>query len=243
MANERLKEALQRNGFGLEHAAGATGVDRKTVERWITQGRVPYPRHRRTIATLVREAEDYLWPDSVSPELAESELVKLYPRRSDVPTDLWDRLLDTATERVEVLSLAALFLVERPDFARKLRAKAAEGTKVQLLFGDPAAREAAKRSEEEQLGRGTVAARIRNALAFVRPLADVEGIEIRLHKRTLYNSVFRFDDEMVVNTHVFGVPGGHAPAMHLRRLSSSHMFETYAASFASVWAGAERARL
>ncbi|MCP3804415.1 DUF5919 domain-containing protein [Allokutzneria sp. A3M-2-11 16] len=243
MANERLREALLRKGFDLEHAAAATGVDRKTVERWITQGRVPYPRHRRTIAALVREAEDYLWPDAVPPELAESEVVKVYPRRSDIPTDLWDRLLGTATRRVDALSLAALFLVERPDFARQLRRKAEEGTKVRLLFGDPGAREAAKRSEEEQLGKGTVAARIRNALAFVRPLAGVEGIEIRLHRRTLYNSVFRFDDEMVVNTHVYGVPGGHAPAMHLRKLSSSSMFDTYSTSFATVWAGAEEARL
>ncbi|MFB9904087.1 DUF5919 domain-containing protein [Allokutzneria oryzae] len=245
MANERLREALLRNGFDLEHAARATGVDPKTVERWITQGRVPYPRHRRTIAALVREAEDYLWPDAVAPErkaeIAESEVVKVYPRRSDIPADLWERLLGTPVARVEALSLAALFLVERPDFARQLRKRAEEGTRVRLLFGDPAAREAAKRSEEEQLGKGTVAARIRNALAFVRPLLGVEGIEIRLHRCTLYNSVFRFDDEMVVNTHVYGVPGGHAPAMHLRRLSDSGMFETYTTSFETVWAGASHA--
>ncbi|MEV1116882.1 DUF5919 domain-containing protein [Actinosynnema sp. NPDC049800] len=245
MANERLREALLRNGLNLDHIARATGVDPKTVERWITKGRVPYPRHRHTIASMVRETENYLWPDAVAAdrkaEIAESEVVKVYPHRNNIPADLWDRLLNDATKHIEVLSLAALFLVERPTFAKELRLKAEQGAKIRLLFGDPAGREAARRSEEEQLGKGTVAARIRNALAFVRPLADVPGIEVRLHKTTLCNSVFRFDDEMIVNTHVYGFPGAHAPALHLRRLSAGDLFETYSESLETVWTSAKRA--
>lgn len=244
MANDRLREALLRNGLSLDHVARATGVDPKTVERWITRGRIPYPRHRNAIASMVRETEHYLWPDAVAAErkaeIAESEVVKVYPHRNNIPADLWDRLLSDATEHIEVLSLAALFLVERPMFAKELRAKAENGAKVRLLFGDPAGREASRRSEEEQLGKGTVAARIRNALAFVRPLVDVPNVEIRLHKTTLYNSVFRFDDEMIVNTHVYGFPGAHAPALHLRRLSAGDLFETYSESLETVWATAKR---
>jgi hypothetical protein len=245
MANERLRETLLRNGLDLDHVARATGVDPKTVERWITKGRVPYPRHRHTIASMVHETENYLWPDAVAAdrkaEIAESEVVKVYPHRNNIPADLWDRLLNDATKHIEVLSLAALFLVERPTFAKELRHKAENGTRIRLLFGDPASREAARRSEEEQLGKGTVAARIRNGLAFVRPLVDVPGIEVRLHKTTLYNSVFRFDDEMIVNTHVYGFPGAHAPALHLRRLSAGDLFETYSESLETVWASAKRA--
>lgn len=230
MANDRLRDALLRKGWNLEHVAKATSVNPKTVERWITQGRTPHPRHRRTIATMVQETENYLWPDAVAPdrkaEIAQSELVKLYPHRNSIPADLWDRLINDATEHVEVLAHAALFLVERPTFVRDLGRKAEAGARIRLLFGDPVSREVAKRSEEEQLGKGTLGARIRNALAFYRPLEDVDGVEIRFHKTTLYNSVFRFDDEMIINTHVYGFQGAHAPAMHLRRLSAGDLFET-----------------
>jgi transcriptional regulator with XRE-family HTH domain len=237
--NERLRDALLRNGLSLEQVSKATGVDPKTVERWITKGRTPYPRHRHTIASMVRETENYLWPEAVAPErkveIAGSEVRKVYPHRNAIPADLWDRLINDATEHVEVLVHAALFLVERPTFVRNLADKAANGARIRLLFGDPASREVARRSEEEQLGKGTLGARIRNALAFYRPLLDVDGVEMRFHKTTLYNSIFRFDDEMIVNTHVYGFQGAHAPALHIRRLSAGDLFETYSESFETVW--------
>ncbi|KAA2252156.1 XRE family transcriptional regulator [Solihabitans fulvus] len=239
MPNERLRDALLRNGLDLDHVAKATGTDPKTVERWITRGRTPYPRHRHTIASMVRETENYLWPDAVAPErkaeIAESEVVKVYPHRNSIPVDLWDRLIEDATEHVEVLVHAALFLVERPTFVKGLARKAANGARIRLLFGDPASREVARRSDEEQLGKGTLSARIRNALAFYRPLQSVDGVEMRFHKATLYNSIFRFDDEMIINTHVYGFQGAHAPALHLRRLSAGDLFETYSESFETVW--------
>lgn len=65
-----------------------------------------------------------------------------------------------------------------------------------------------------------------NALALVRPLAGRPGLEIRCHATTLYNSIFRYDGEMIVNTHVFGIPAPHAPAMHLPRRSVGDTFGT-----------------
>ncbi|PPK64465.1 DUF5919 domain-containing protein [Actinokineospora auranticolor] len=239
MANERLRDALLRNGLDLEHVAKATNVDPKTVERWITQGRTPYPRHRHTIASMVRESENYLWPDAVAPErkaeIAGSEVVKVYPHRNSIPVELWDRLIGDASEHVELLMHAALFLVERPRFIKQLAAKAAAGARIRLLFGEPDSPEVATRSDEEQLGDGTLAARIRNALAFYRPLIGVPGVEMRFHRTTLYNSIFRFDDEMIVNTHVYGFQGAHAPSLHLRRLATGDLFETYSESFDTVW--------
>ncbi|MBB5854477.1 hypothetical protein HDA45_004564 [Amycolatopsis umgeniensis] len=103
------------------------------------------------------------------------------------------------------------------------------------MFGDPEGDSVALRGEEEQLGDGTLAARIRNALASYRPLVGVDGVEMRFHNTTLYNSIFRFDDEMIINTHVYGFQGAHAPSLHLRRLSAGDLFETYSESFESVW--------
>lgn len=49
----------------------------------------------------------------------------------------------------------------------------------------------------------------------------------------------RFDEEMLVNTHVYGFMAAHAPVLHLRRLSGGDLFETYSESFDSVWNAAK----
>ncbi|WP_063025240.1 helix-turn-helix transcriptional regulator [Nocardia niwae] len=239
MPNDRLREALLRNGLDFAEVAEATGVDEKTVERWITKGRIPYPRHRHKVASMVRETENYLWPDALPAErrieMAQSELIQVYPHRNSIPLDVWTRLLAQATERVDVLVLAGLFLAEEPSFARTIRQKTRDGLKVRMLFGDPDEDEATKRSAEERLAAGTVPARIRNALALIEPLSAIDGVEIRYHRTTLYNSIFRFDNEMIVNMHVYGQPGAYAPAMHLKLLPAADLFETYTTSFEQVW--------
>lgn len=246
MANERLRNAMQQAGLDIADAAEKVGVEPKTVERWITKGRTPYPKHRHALASLVGETENYLWPDALSPErrieVAESEVLKIYPHRSAIPSDLWRRLLSSTSERLDILVLAGLFLAEEPEFTRVVRKKTRDGLKVRLLFGRPSAPEADKRSAEERLAAGTVPSRISNALALIEPLADIEGVDLRYHDTTLYNSVFRFDDEMIVNMHAYGVPGAHAPALHLRQLPAGNLFETYMSSFEHVWSTATAER-
>lgn len=245
VSNDRLQDALLRSGFDPSSAADSLGVDAKTVERWINTGRIPYPKHRRALAALVHESETYLWPEAIAPErrteVAQAEVVKVYPHRSLIPADLWSRLLQECSERMDVLVLAGLFLAEEPAFAKTVKAKTRQGLSARMLFGDPLADEAAKRSGEERLATGTVPARIRNALALVETLSDIDGVDIRFHGTTLYNSIFRFDDEMIVNMHVFGQPGAYAPAMHLRRLPAGDLFETYMTSFEHVWSISEAA--
>ena len=62
-----------------------------------------------------------------------------------------------------------------------------------------------------------MAAKIRNALALYRPLQDAGQAEIRLHRTVLYNSIYRADDDMLVNQHAYGIPAAHAPVFHLHR--------------------------
>jgi transcriptional regulator with XRE-family HTH domain len=239
MASQRLRDALLSNGFSTDDVAQKVGVDPKTVERWITTGRTPYPKHRHTVAAMLRESESYLWPDALGPEkaaaVAESEVVKVYPNRNAISRDVWDRLLARATARVDVLVYVGMFLTENPTLLPALRAKGTAGARVRLLFGDPDSREVQRRSLDEGIGKGAISAKIRNALAFFRPLDDAHGVEIRCHHTTLYNSIYRYDDEMIVNPHVYGIPAPHAPAVHLRRLSAGSMFETYARSSDTVW--------
>lgn len=43
--NDRLRSTLRANGYSEADLADELGVDPKTVQRWVTQGRVP---HRTT---------------------------------------------------------------------------------------------------------------------------------------------------------------------------------------------------
>lgn len=238
-ANERLRDALGRTGISTDDIASKLDVDPKTVERWVTQGRAPYRKHRSRVAALLHETERYLWPEALDRQGAaavdESELVKLYAHRNDIPHELWSRLLNSAAARVDVLVYVGMFLTEDPAFVPALRAKAAAGARVRLLYGDPASREVIRRSTDEGIGKLAISAKIRNALALVRQLDGEPGIEIRCHATTLYNSIYRYDDEMIVNPHVLGITAPHAPAMHLRRLSAGDLFGTYVQSFDRVW--------
>lgn len=243
-ANERLRDALHGRGVTPDTLAQELQVDPKTVERWITKGRVPYPKYRHQIAAKVQESERYLWPDAVPSERADqvsgSEIVKVYPHRSAVPPDLWDQLLDRATTYVDVLVYVGMFMTEKPQLLKALAAKAEQGARIRLLFGDRDSEAVAQRSRDEGIGEHTIPAKIDHALAHFRPLADVPGVEVRTHDTVLYNSIYRFDDEMIVNPHVYGKLAAHAPAMHLRRLTAGDLFTTYADSFTAIWDGAKR---
>ena len=244
MQNDRLRDALMRQGLTPAEIAQKLGVDPKTGERWITKGRTPYPRHRHAIAAMLGESERYLWPDALAPDKAEeaarSELVTLYPHRNAVPPDLWSRLVASSSQDIGVLVYVGMFLTEQPGLIRSLRGKGKAGARVRLAFGSPDSREVARRSDDEGIGRTSIPAKIRNALAYFKPLDGADGVEIRCHSTTLYNSIFRFDDEMIVNPHVYGFGAPHAPALHLRRLSGGDLFEMYAQSFEQVWATAKR---
>lgn len=76
-----------------------------------------------------------------------------------------------------------------------------------------------------------ISAKIRNALAVARPLDGVPNIEIHSHGKTLYNSVYRYDDEMIVNQHVDGVTAPQSLALYLRPLSAGDLFGTNAKGF------------
>ncbi|MGN9807601.1 helix-turn-helix domain-containing protein [Micromonospora sp. L32] len=62
--NDALRAALSDTGHTTESLAERVGVDPKTVARWLTEGRIPHPRHRFTAAeALGRDVAD-IWPDT-----------------------------------------------------------------------------------------------------------------------------------------------------------------------------------
>ena len=232
MANERLRKAMASAQVDLEAVANAAEVDTKTVERWLA-GREPRPRHRWAVASLLKRAEAYLWPDATADEV---ELTLAYAHRSDVSPEVWWNLFSSAEHEIDLLAYAALFLPEQHiSLVNLLREKAAGGCSVRILLGDPTSPKIIERGEEEQFGEGIVS-RSKVALLHYQPLTSCEGVQIRVHGTTLYNSIYRFDNTMLVNAHVYGCNAYSAPVLHLRRRVKGGLFDTYLESFESVWA-------
>jgi hypothetical protein len=163
------------------------------------------------------------------------QVVAFYPHRADTPKRLWMDLLIGAQEEINLFANASLFLPEEnPEAIEIINNKAASGVRVRILLGDPAHPTMELRGREERLF-DAIPGRIRMALAYYRPLVDIDGIEFRLHGTSLYNSIFRYDDQMLVNQHVYGTYGYLAPILHLRKVPSGDLFETYMRSFELVW--------
>jgi hypothetical protein len=239
MPNDRLRDALMSTNLTPDQVAPRLGVDPKTVERWITAGRTPYPRHRHQLAVILHKSEAYLWPSAVpgnrAVEINEAEIIRTYPHRSAIPPDLWNQLFDQAHDRIDILVYVGMFLTEMPDLPAILRKKAKDGVNIRMLFGDRDSAAVIQRSADEGIGPNTISAKIDHTRAYFRELSATASIEVRTHGTVLYNSIYRFDDEMIVNPHVYGKMAPHAPALHLRRLSAGTLFTTYAESYEAVW--------
>ncbi|MGW2188563.1 helix-turn-helix domain-containing protein [Streptomyces sp. NPDC001719] len=243
MANERLRGAIVESGLTLEKVAEHLGVNVKTVERWINGGRPPYRRHKYAAATLLRREVSHLWPEqrtaSEVTEAGQAELIKLYPHRNMVPGHLWTELYAQATERFDVLTYSAFWLTEDLNFHRIVKEKSVDGVRMRFMFAEPDSAAVAVRGEEEGVGSAQ-ASKTRNALVNCAPLFGLPGVEFRLHGTTLYNSLYRADDEMLANTHVYGISAWLAPVLHVQRVAGGEVFDTYAESIERVWESGRR---
>lgn len=80
------------------------------------QGRLPYRRHRFEVASFLAVDESYIWPDALGRDevavVSESEVVAVYPHRSEVPRDVWGHVFSQAVREIGVLVYSGLFLSE-----------------------------------------------------------------------------------------------------------------------------------
>jgi transcriptional regulator with XRE-family HTH domain len=234
--NEPLRRALLRARLREDDVAARLGVDPKTVRRWLN-GRVPYPHNRAAIAELVGADQAELWPDAgglLAARTRPEELGTVYAHRWAVPREAWVRLFGSAEREIAILAYSALFLAEDAGILPILSDRARAGVSVRIALGDPDGPNVAERGEE---GIGdAMPVKIRNALTLYRPLGTVQNIEIRLHRTMLYSSIYRADNQLLVNQHAYGIPAAQAPIFRLNRTDSGDMAALYLDSFERVWA-------
>jgi transcriptional regulator with XRE-family HTH domain len=241
MANERLRALLLERRITTAKLAEAVQVDAKTVERWIVAGRVPYRKHRYGVAAFFGVDESYIWPDALDHDqvvaASESEIIAVYPYRRAVPRDAWGHLFGQAEQEIGILAYSCYFLAEDAGLRQLIAERAESGARVRILLGDPESPFVLQRGQSEGIG-DTMPAKVRSAIAMFRPLESVENVEIRLHGTILYNSIFRADDQLFVNTHIYGVMANNAPFFHLRKIPGGAIAATYLESFEQVWSEA-----
>ena len=234
-----LRRALAESRLRETDVAEALDVDPKTVQRWLA-GRLPRPRHRWGLADLVQQHEYDLWPQltgGLAPTI-NREILATYTHRGAVPRQLWRQLFTSGKSEIGILVYAGLFLAEDIDLIRIMHDKADNGMTIRILLGDPDSDQVALRGAEEGIAEA-MAAKIRNVIALYRLLLDLPTVEIRLHTTVLYNSIYRADDQMLINPHVYGTAAAQAPVLHLQRHHDGDLFDTYADSFERVWTTAK----
>jgi transcriptional regulator with XRE-family HTH domain len=232
--NETLRRALLQARLSEEDVAVRLEVDPKTVRRWL-EGRVPYLRHRWALAGVLGVDEADLWPQLRAVQSLPDEVLAIYPHRDAVPRDVWLRLFGSAQREVGILDRNGQFLAEDPSILGALVGRARAGVRVRICVRHPAGD--VPESAVGQCAGEVSAVRGRDALARYSPLCEA-GAEIRVHGDVLYNSIYHADDELLVDQHVYDIPAGRAPVLHLRRTEDGDMVAAYLESFEGVWRGA-----
>ena len=234
--NLALRRALSTARLRDRDVAEAMNVDPKTVQRWLA-GRRPQPQHRWALADLVGVHESDLWPgQGLAPSL-DPDVVTVYPNRSSVSRATWHDLFAGAKQEIGVLVYSGLFLAEDVDLMQVLAAKAAAGVAVRILLGDPEAAAVSRRGSDEGID-DALAANAHNALVLHRALTASRGALVRQHATVLYASLYRADDELLANPHVYGLGAAQASVLHLRHRDGGRVFSTYTDAFERVWADA-----
>ena len=208
MANERLRTAMAAAQVDLDAIIEATGVDPKTVQRWMN-GRTPLPATDRTSSSWsarTRPTCGRISPTGADAgQQADPEFDPLSAHRADVPANSGRHLF---TRRA---------CNRRPGLRRDVPARAATrpqqrtpGEKGRPRLRDsrcarrPRRRRVKTRGDDEHFGPRHRLALPGGVAALSAADRSTVGQTSTLHDTTLYNSIYRFDDELLVNAHLYG---------------------------------------
>ncbi len=242
MANDALRQALANAKMTDGDLARRVGVSEKTVSRWLlNESRTPHARHRWATCEALEADEALLWPEAFRAALKtgpDREIVAAYPYRSACPAALWRKLITAATSEITFAGYTSYFLwIEQANLRGALRRKAETGCRIRFLLGDPDSDVTRRREQLEDVPL-TITTRIQVTLAELEQLRDVEGIETRFSDRHIAMSVFVFDADMIVTTHLANLVGHDSPTFHLHRYQDDGIYDRYAMHVRELWAGA-----
>jgi hypothetical protein len=186
-----------------------------------------------------------LWPledTALTSPIRSGEVVAIYAHRWEVPRNTWVEFFASAEQNINILAYSAPFISEDAGLLEIIAKKAYSGVKVNLNLGDPQSQHVIDRGSEEGIGPA-MPAKVRNALVNYRPLGRAPNVQLRLHGAVLYNSVYRSDDQLLVNQHVYGTAASQAPVCHLRVHGQNSMAKLILESVERIWRDSREANL
>jgi lambda repressor-like predicted transcriptional regulator len=244
MPNQALREAMAQAQLSRGKLAQECAVDVKTIDRWLREDeRIPHPRQRWAASRALGVEPEVIWPslkeERRSPALR--EITAAYPTRSAMPSTAWTELVNAASHDLAFAGYTSYFLwLTVPNLRDVLRKKAEEGARVRFLLGDPEA-EITRQREAIEAVPLSVSARIAVTLAESERLKNLPNIDVRLSDRHIALSVWIFDDQAVVSTHIAASVGHDSPTYRLKRLETGGMFSAYATHVETLWSDARPA--
>ncbi|MBO4205852.1 XRE family transcriptional regulator [Micromonospora echinofusca] len=177
-----------------------------------------------------------LWPEAVRRAVktgADREIVALFPRRADLPRTFFRDMIVGARERLWFGGYTSYFVwLEVPGAAATLGTKASDGTDVRFLLGDPESQVTTQRDRIEATPL-TLSTRIELTRAEIAKSGA--PIPMRYSDRHIGMSVWIFDDDAVVATHIGAGLGQESVTLHLRRRGPGGAFDRYVEHFESLW--------
>jgi transcriptional regulator with XRE-family HTH domain len=237
--NDALRSALAEARMSTRDFASKVGVDEKTAGRWLA-GRVPHPKHRWAAADALGVEEAMIWPDIAKSAIKtghDREIVTVYPYRSAVPKSLWRDLISSAQQQLTFAAYTSYFLWldVLPNLRTTLRRKVQAGAKVRFLLGDPQSPVTRQREEIEGVPL-TVTDRINVTLdQLARLREEAPDVQARYSDRHISMSVFVFDNDALVCTHLADLLGGDSPTFHIRRRGDDGLYDRYTAHVEYLW--------
>ncbi len=236
--NAALHARMAAAGLSKSEVASRTGIDQRTIQRWLDGQRVPQSRNARTLADLLGCEPADIWPSSypvMDPPSIGTVPVSVYGSRAHVPVAVWHNHFTAAQHSIDILVYGGTFLFDTvPGFSHLIEQAAERGVTVRFLTGDSDASAVHKRGAEEGIGEG-LPGRCRLTLTRLTPLLGVEGVEVRTHGTTLYVSMFRADEVLIANHHIHGSPASDNPLLLITREADPQLWNKYLASFEDIW--------
>lgn len=165
------------------------------------------------------------------------DLVKAYPIRKSVTRYTWNEILRGASQHIWLYGMAEHGYADDDDVPELLASAARRGCKIRVLLLDPAHSGTLMVDREEGNPSGTIAPRIRAALARFQVMAGECGdaMQVHVYEGPPTVSIVRGDDRILITPYVRYISGDNTPTFELESAESNGMFGRYARHFRKVW--------
>jgi hypothetical protein len=211
------------------------------------QAAPPTPRHRAKVAQILDRPEHQLWPETSIPAVrddARREILGAWAHANDLSAPDWRTMLRQATQSIELLGCSLVHVLTAGGVIDTLAAKGQAGCEIRVLIAaadsiwvDGAAQQLGQ-DEEDYVGNTTLRREIELVRGHLESLLESSNFELHRFYTDRFNSILRFDEQMLVTLNLWGTPVVQAPMLHLRRGSDDGLFDQFAEQFEAIWQNA-----